>query len=102
MTYQVSQNKPLVTSRLNYVPLCEKYYNKKTPYKYKNVSSRSQIDPQSLFRVKAIKECEREKCETKECKFTPNLQSLTAHFLPKIACYFFVKFVTLSYILVSV
>ena len=58
--------------------------------------------PPSPFRVKAIKECKRKGCKTKECKFTPNLQSLIAHFLHKMAHYFFVKFVNLSYILVFV
>ena len=37
----------------------------------------------NLSRVKAIKECEKKEYETKECKFTPNLQSLIAHFSHK-------------------
>ena len=63
----------------------------------------SQINPRSLFTVKAIKECESKECETKECEFTPNLKSVIAHFLLKIAYYFFfVKFIALSYILMFV
>ena len=38
----------------------------------------------------------------KECKFTPNLKSLIAHFSGKMAHHFLIKFVTFWNVLVSV
>ena len=39
-------------------------------------------------------------CETKESKFTPNLQSLIARYSHKIAHYIFVELVNLSNVLI--
>ena len=39
----------------------------------------------------AIKECERKECAAKECKFSPNLQSLIAHFWHKNGLLLFQK-----------
>lgn len=51
---------------------------------------------------KAIKEYKRKECGTKECKFTPYLQSVIACFRVKWLPYFFVKFKTLSNVLMLV
>ena len=47
------------------------------------------------------KSMHKKQCGTKECKFTPSLQSLIACFSPKMA-QFFVKFLTFSKVLVLV